>query len=83
MANFLTQLSEAHSVGNRAQKVDQWRVYSYKKAASRVRTWPVALDPDDPGTLQALEDAKGPPGPKTIQKIREWLVTGRSERMDR
>ncbi|GMH48892.1 hypothetical protein TrLO_g14411 [Triparma laevis f. longispina] len=82
VADFLNKLSKAHSVGNSAIKRDKFRIYTYKKAASRVRTWPEPLDLNTPDVFDRLSACKGPPGANTIMKIKEVLGTGSCGRLE-
>ncbi|GMI09733.1 hypothetical protein TrVE_jg2930 [Triparma verrucosa] len=82
VADFLNKLSKAHSVGNTAIKADKFRIYTYKKAASRVRTWGEELNLDVPECWEKLAACKGPPGANTIQKVKEFLLSGTCGRLE-
>jgi DNA polymerase/3'-5' exonuclease PolX len=80
IANFLNDLSKAHAEGDN-NPTDKWRTYNYKKASQVVQNFSLPLDKDNEENFQALGKHRGI-GQKTMQKIREYAVTGKSTRLE-
>ncbi|GMH64692.1 hypothetical protein TrRE_jg4866 [Triparma retinervis] len=79
IANFLNELSKAHSEG--ANNVtDKWRTYTYKKSSQIVQNFHLPLEKDNEENFQVLDAHRGI-GEKTMQKIREFAATGQSSRL--
>ena len=79
VADFLDDLAQKHKTG--WNQNDEYRFLTFKRAAEKVRYFHLPLEFGNEAAFEALGKKRGM-GTKTVDKIREFVMTGQSSRLD-